>query len=121
MSRFAISKAFLAVSLPRFAISKAFLAVSSRLSLSVAIVPIRGTLPAAAIPDHACTTSVLSLQELGAAGISVAAIDHAGDDNPVDKIWGEARPPAPQSPVRIHNMEYAGETVKDKLAKVGVF
>ncbi|CAM9471670.1 unnamed protein product [Ectocarpus fasciculatus] len=59
-----------------------------------------------------------SAKELGAAGISVAAIDHAGDDNPVDKIWGEARPPAPQSLVRIHNMEYAGETVKDKLAKI---
>lgn len=79
-----------------------------------------GTVPAAAIPDDACTRNVLSFQELDAAGVSVAPIDHAGDENPVDKIWGEARPAPPQSPVRIHKMAYAGETVKDKLAKVGV-
>ncbi|CAM9757186.1 unnamed protein product [Ectocarpus sp. 12 AP-2014] len=64
-------------------------------------------------------SSVKALEkELGAAGISVAAIDHAGDKNPVDKIWGEARPAAPKSPVRIHKMAYAGETVKDKLTKI---
>ncbi|CAN0262014.1 unnamed protein product [Ectocarpus sp. 6 AP-2014] len=64
-------------------------------------------------------SSVKALEkELGAAGISVAAIDHAGDKNPVDKIWGEARPAPPNSPVRIHKMAFAGETVKDKLAKI---
>lgn len=89
--------------------------------LSAANFPMPGTLPAAAVPDDACIRNVLSLQELGAAGISVAAIDHAGDKNPVDKIWGEARPAPPKSPVRIHKMAYAGETVKDKLAKVDVF
>lgn len=60
------------------------------------------------------------LQELAAADITVAAIDHAGDENPVDMIWGSKRPAPPQAPVRIHKMAYAGEAVQDKLAKVNV-
>ncbi|CAM9678665.1 unnamed protein product [Ectocarpus sp. 13 AM-2016] len=66
----------------------------------------------------ASSVKALEKASLGAAGISVAAIDHTGDKNPVDKIWGEARPAAPQSPVRIHKIAYAGETVKDKLTKI---
>lgn len=60
------------------------------------------------------------LQELTPAGISIAAIDHAGDDNPVDAIWGDERPPPPRQPVRVHDMAYAGEAVLAKLAKVSL-
>lgn len=60
------------------------------------------------------------LQELSAAEITIAAIDHEGDQNPVDVIWGSKRPAPPQFPVRIHKMAYAGEAVQDKLAKVTV-
>lgn len=58
------------------------------------------------------------VQDLAAADIAVAPIDHTGDKNPVDLIWGSKRPAPPQEPVRIHKMEYAGESVQDKLAKV---
>ncbi len=58
-------------------------------------------------------------QELSAAGIDITAIDHAGDQNPVDLAWGDKRPAPPQEPVRLHPMAYAGETVKEKLSKVG--
>lgn len=60
------------------------------------------------------------LQELTLAGIAIAAIDHAGDENPVDFAWGADRPAPPHEAVRLHPMEYAGETVQEKLAKVSV-
>lgn len=64
------------------------------------------------IPDtHLC-------QELTPAGIAIAAIDHAGDENPVDLAWGADRPAPPHEAVRLHPMQYAGETVQEKLAKV---
>lgn len=59
-----------------------------------------------------------SLQELSPAGIAIAAIDHAGDENPVDAIWGAGRPAPPREPVRVHDMAYAGEAVQAKLTKV---
>ncbi|CAN0242777.1 unnamed protein product, partial [Hapterophycus canaliculatus] len=64
-------------------------------------------------------SSVEALEtELAPAGISIAAIDHVGDENPVDAIWGEERPAPPSQPVRIHDMAYAGEAVQAKLAKI---
>ncbi|CAM9741765.1 unnamed protein product, partial [Laminaria digitata] len=57
-------------------------------------------------------------KELSAAGIAVAPIDHAGDANPVDAIWGGSRPEPPQEPVRVHPAQFAGETVQAKLEKV---
>lgn len=65
-------------------------------------------------------TRLLLLQELAPAGIAIAAIDHTGDENPVDLAWGADRPAPPHEAVRLHPMEYAGETVQEKLAKVGV-
>lgn len=58
-------------------------------------------------------------QELKAADIELAPLDHAGDANPVDAIWGANRPAPPLGPVRLHPLQFAGETVKDKIEKVG--
>ncbi len=30
------------------------------------------------------------------------------NENLIDPIWGEERPPVPKSPFRVHPMEYAG-------------
>ena len=40
--------------------------------------------------------------------------------NPIDLAWGKAggRPPAPQAPVRVHDLKYAGETVGAKVRKL---
>lgn len=38
--------------------------------------------------------------------------------NLIDPIWGEARPPIPTSPFRVHPLEYAGVSVADKVAKI---
>lgn len=44
--------------------------------------------------------------------IGTLVTDHP---NLVDPIWGDARPPLPQSPFRIHPLEYAGRSVSEKL------
>ena len=36
--------------------------------------------------------------------------------NLVDAVWGEARPPAPDTRLRVHPLEFAGVPVADKLA-----
>jgi len=38
--------------------------------------------------------------------------------NLIDPIWGEARPPIPTSPFRVHPLEYAGVSVAEKVAKI---
>lgn len=61
------------------------------------------------------------LKELTAAGIAITPLDHTGNANPVDAIWGDTRPALPQEPVRVHPIRFAGEAVKDKLEKVCFF
>ena len=34
------------------------------------------------------------------------------------QVWGDARPPAPAAPLRMHKLEHAGESVGDKLARM---
>lgn len=67
-----------------------------------------------------CGSQILALplQELKAADISLAAISHSAEANPVDVIWGSRRPPFPQGNVRLHPLKIAGLTVEEKLAKV---
>jgi hypothetical protein len=36
----------------------------------------------------------------------------------VDRVWGEAQPPMPCRPLRVHPLEWAGESVADKLGRV---
>ena len=40
------------------------------------------------------------------------------ESNIVDEVWGDERPPVPTSPFRVHPLEYAGESVSDKVAKI---
>lgn len=39
----------------------------------------------------------------------------AVDQNLVDLVWGEDRPPRPSEKVRVHSIEYAGKSFEDKL------
>jgi Xaa-Pro aminopeptidase len=41
------------------------------------------------------------------------------NDNPLDRAWGQARPPQPTAPVVPHPAEYAGEDSNAKRARVG--
>ena len=57
-----------------------------------------------------------SLRENAAAsGASVKVLEGG---NPVDRVWGAARPPAPANPVRVHPLDFAGAAVEEKLAAV---
>jgi Xaa-Pro aminopeptidase len=38
--------------------------------------------------------------------------------NFVDDVWGEERPPIPTSPFKVHPIEYAGESITDKVTKI---
>ncbi|GIL92401.1 hypothetical protein Vretimale_6469 [Volvox reticuliferus] len=40
------------------------------------------------------------------------------DGNLVAKVWGSQRPPAPSAPLRVHDMEWAGEGVPAKLTRM---
>ncbi|KAM3574987.1 hypothetical protein VYU27_003113 [Nannochloropsis oceanica] len=57
----------------------------------------------------------LSLKNIHVKPLAVAEL------NPIDLAWTKAggRPPAPQSPVRVHSLEHAGETVGAKVRKLG--
>lgn len=36
-------------------------------------------------------------------------------ENLVDTVWGSEKPPMPKSPVFVHDVKYAGLTVKEKM------
>jgi Xaa-Pro aminopeptidase len=38
--------------------------------------------------------------------------------NPVDRLWGAERPPAPMGKVRPHPLKYAGRAAEDKIAEI---
>ena len=38
--------------------------------------------------------------------------------NLIDRVWGDSRPAAPRGEIRIHPVEYAGKTVKEKLEDI---
>ncbi len=41
------------------------------------------------------------------------------NDNPLDRAWGQGRPPQPTAPVVPHPLEYAGEDSAAKRARIG--
>jgi Xaa-Pro aminopeptidase len=47
------------------------------------------------------------IRELEAKGITVVP----SQGNLVDAVWGDARPAPPAAPLRVHSLEYAGESV----------
>ncbi|CAM9423954.1 unnamed protein product [Sphacelaria rigidula] len=57
-------------------------------------------------------------EEFKAANILLAPLEHTGNGNPVDAVWGAERPAPPQGPVRVHPLKFAGETIKAKIEKV---
>jgi Xaa-Pro aminopeptidase len=40
------------------------------------------------------------------------------NENLIDPIWGDARPPVPYNPFRVHTLEYAGVSLAEKVDKV---
>ncbi|KAJ1987066.1 hypothetical protein GGI25_000190 [Coemansia spiralis] len=53
-------------------------------------------------------------QALSARGSELVAIE----DNLVDLVWGDARPPRPQDKVFVHETKHAGESHADKIKRV---
>jgi len=60
-----------------------------------------------------------ALAHLKAAAAKAGAELRPVTPNPLDKAWGEARPPQPVAPVAPHPLEYAGEESSAKRARVG--
>lgn len=60
-----------------------------------------------------------ALAHLKAAAARAGAELHPVTPNPLDKAWGEARPPQPVAPVAPHPLEYAGEESSAKRARIG--
>ncbi|KAI7835935.1 hypothetical protein COHA_010169 [Chlorella ohadii] len=52
-------------------------------------------------------------RRLKTSGKSLVALEGG---NLVDGVWGAARPAAPDAPLRVHALEWAGQSVADKLA-----
>lgn len=52
---------------------------------------------------------------LQAVGIELVAV---GEDL-VERVWGAERPAMPDGPLRVHALEFAGESVANKLARIG--
>jgi Xaa-Pro aminopeptidase len=50
-----------------------------------------------------------------APGVKLIALP-PGVPNPVDDVWADQRPPAPASNVFVHRLEFAGQSVEEKLA-----
>lgn len=61
------------------------------------------------------TYSLLCLQEKG-----LVAVPLLSDGNLVDGAWGADRPQPPTAPLRVHPTQWAGSTIKQKLAEVGM-
>ncbi|HEY0651055.1 aminopeptidase P family protein [Phenylobacterium sp.] len=60
-----------------------------------------------------------ALGHLKAAAAKAGADLVAVNDNPLDRAWGQARPPQPTAPVVPHPAEYSGEDSNAKRARVG--
>lgn len=60
-----------------------------------------------------------ALGHLKAAAAKAGADLIAVNDNPLDRAWGQARPPQPTAPVVPHTAEYSGEDSNAKRARVG--
>jgi Xaa-Pro aminopeptidase len=50
-------------------------------------------------------------KQLAASGRSLVPLT----SNPIDAVWGSSRPAAPNAPLRVHALEWAGCTVAEKL------
>jgi Xaa-Pro aminopeptidase len=60
-----------------------------------------------------------ALERLKSAAAKAGATLKAVDANPLDRAWGEARPPQPRAPVAPHPLDYAGEASASKRERIG--
>eukprot|EP00878_Enallax_costatus_P024550 GHUV01026203.1.p1 GENE.GHUV01026203.1~~GHUV01026203.1.p1 ORF type:complete len:123 (+),score=14.81 GHUV01026203.1:545-913(+) len=56
------------------------------------------------------------LQEKG-----LVAVPLLSEGNLVDAVWGSHRPQAPTAPLRVHPLQWAGSSIKQKLAEVTIW
>lgn len=49
--------------------------------------------------------------------VIIGEID-TSNENLIDEIWADERPPVPKSPFRVHPLEYAGQSVAEKVADI---
>jgi len=63
---------------------------------------------------HSAQWAASLRQTLKSAGISTKSLE----ENLVDKVWGQYRPPYPQHPIRVHPLKFAGRSVPQKLEKI---
>ncbi|KAJ1454642.1 peptidase M24, structural domain-containing protein [Pelagophyceae sp. CCMP2097] len=69
--------------------------------------------------DAAVTSAALAANIRNSAAKAGLRVDRL-ETNPVDAVWGASRPAAPSEPLRVHALEYAGETAESKLERVRV-
>src|SRR5579872_1154776 len=60
-----------------------------------------------------------ALERLKSAAAKAGATLKPVEANPLDRAWGEARPPQPRAPVAPHPLEYAGEASAAKRERIG--
>jgi Xaa-Pro aminopeptidase len=58
------------------------------------------------------------LEEDAESKLATVGVLIAIDDNLVDSIWGDIRPPIPASAFRVHPDDYAGVSVEDKIISI---
>jgi len=63
---------------------------------------------------HSATSARALRSTLASGGKKLVSLT----DNLVDRVWGAARPAAPQAPTRVHAMQWAGVSVTTKLANL---
>lgn len=64
---------------------------------------------------HTCSGVEKLEKTLAPAGIKLVRLT---DSNPVDAVWGAARPTLPAAPIRKHPVRLAGKSVSQKLSNV---
>lgn len=65
---------------------------------------------------HAAEPALRLQKQLRERGVEVRHINPG--EHPVDRVWGQGRPPKPAGPVRLHPIQHAGESCQSKLSRV---
>lgn len=63
---------------------------------------------------HSAASYIKMKDTLTVKNISLKSVE----SNLIDKVWGGSRPAAPAGKLRVHPLEYAGKSVKDKLNSI---
>ena len=73
--------------------------------------------PASFAKDFKEALTEAAKTELDDESLVIGELD-TSNENLIDPIWGEIRPPVPFNPFRVHPLEYAGMSVAEKIEKV---